>query len=69
MKAKRALKEQSIEFEEVEAGSQLELLNKIKQTTGKRTVPQVCKRGKAGRLVGAHSKRHPGAATHIYTCC
>ncbi len=51
MKAKRALKEQSIDFEEVEAGSQLELLNKVKQTTGKRTVPQVCN---AGKLVGAY---------------
>ena len=50
MKAKRALKEQSIEFEEVEAGSQLELLNRIKQTTGKRTVPQVCSGGNAGKL-------------------
>lgn len=69
MKAKRALKEQSIEYEEVEAGSQLELLNKIKQTTGKRTVPQVCNSGNAGRIVGAHSERHPGAATHVWTCC
>ena len=69
MKAKRALKEQSIEFEEVEAGSQLELLNKIKQTTGKRTVPQVCNRGNAG-LVGAAVKRQIGAAgcLHFRTC-
>ena len=57
MKAKRALKEQSIAFEEVEAGSQLELLNKIKQTTGKRTVPQVCN---GGKLMGARSdEAHP----------
>lgn len=40
-RAKDALQEAGVTYEEVEAGSQLNLLQKIKSSTGKRTVPQV----------------------------
>ena len=40
-RAKQSLQQEQIEYEEIEAGTQLELLNKIKATTGRRTVPQV----------------------------
>ena len=40
-RAKDALQQAGIPFEEVEAGSQLDLLQTIKKSTGKSTVPQV----------------------------
>jgi glutaredoxin 3 len=46
---KTALREENIPFEEVELSSNLELLRKIKETTGRRTVPQVFV---GGQLIG-----------------
>ena len=40
-RAKDALQQAGIAFEEVEAGTQLDLLQTIKRSTGKSTVPQV----------------------------
>ena len=40
-RAKDTLKQAGLEYREVEASNQPELLNKIKETTGRRTVPQV----------------------------
>eukprot|EP00884_Botryococcus_braunii_P017002 jgi/Botrbrau1/3986/Bobra.0365s0058.2 len=48
-KVKTALREENIPFEEVELSSNLELLRKIKETTGRRTVPQVFV---GGQLIG-----------------
>lgn len=39
--AKDVLKQEAIEYEEIEAGNQLKLLDEIKAMTGKRSVPQV----------------------------
>jgi glutaredoxin 3 len=46
---KIALREENIPFEEVELSSNLELLRKIKEATGRSTVPQVFV---GGRLIG-----------------
>ena len=48
-RAKEALRQEKIEYEEIEAGNQLELLSQIKAISGKRTVPQ------AGRPVNVHA--------------
>ncbi len=40
-RAKETLKQAGLEYREIEASNQPELLNKIKETTGRRTVPQV----------------------------
>ena len=40
-RAKDILRAQKVEYDEIEASNQLELLDKIRATTGKRTVPQV----------------------------
>lgn len=40
-RAKDTLHAEKVEYNEIEASSQLELLDKIRATTGKRTVPQV----------------------------
>ena len=40
--AKVALKQANIDFEEIELSGQLQLLEKIKATTGRSSVPQVC---------------------------
>ncbi len=40
-RAKDTLKQAGLDYREIEASNQPELLNKIKETTGRRTVPQV----------------------------
>ncbi len=40
-RAKDTLQQAGVMYEEIEASNQLQLLNKIKETTGRRTVPQV----------------------------
>lgn len=39
--AKQALQQERVDYEEIEASSQLELLSQMKAVTGRRTVPQV----------------------------
>lgn len=39
--AKDTLHTENVDFDEIEASNQMELLNKIRAITGKRTVPQV----------------------------
>ena len=41
-RAKDTLRQEQIQYDEIEAGSQPELLSQIKATTGRATVPQVC---------------------------
>ncbi|KAK9830046.1 hypothetical protein WJX72_009394 [[Myrmecia] bisecta] len=52
-RAKEALKEAGIPYEEVELSGNLNLLNKIKEATGRRTVPQVFLNGE---LLGGASE-------------
>lgn len=40
-RAKDTLRVEKVEYNEIEASNQLELLKKIRASTGKRTVPQV----------------------------
>lgn len=41
-KAKAALAEQGIKYQEAELGTARDVLAKVKETTGQGTVPQVC---------------------------
>lgn len=40
-RAKDTLHAENVQYDEIEASNQLELLDKIRATTGRRTVPQV----------------------------
>ena len=46
-RAKDTLKQAGLDYREIEASNQPQLLNKIKETTGRRTVPQVCQRSQS----------------------
>lgn len=41
-KAKAALREKGVKYEEAELGTARDILAKVKETTGQGTVPQVC---------------------------